>query len=114
MVRRLRVKALLLLAIFLSAGTSLPSLDALAHHGYASEEARSQSHIEPAGGCVAHSGHCTLGRAAPGSNAGLCQAREHRIHAPTAASEQPLQSHPRPSNTDVGIPQSRAPPALLA
>jgi hypothetical protein len=64
-----RAKAFLMLAVFLSAGTSLPGLDALLFHHGATELDRSQSHIEPAGGCLSHSDHCTLGRGASGSGA---------------------------------------------
>ena len=65
----LRAKALLLLAVFLSAGTSLPSLDALVYHHGTTQLERSQPHFEPAGGCLSHSDHCSLGRSASGSGA---------------------------------------------
>ncbi|HEX2250531.1 MAG TPA: hypothetical protein VHH32_09270 [Gemmatimonadales bacterium] len=66
--RSLQIRAVLLLAVFLSAGTSLPSLDAVLHHG-GTAEAGSQSHVEVAGECVDHAGHCELGRTPTGSNA---------------------------------------------
>ena len=106
-----QVKAFLLLAVFLSAGTSLPSLDAvLYHHG--AELDRSQSHIEPAGGCLEHSGHCVLGRTATGSGADV---------TPTPVVKVQLASRPaRPvtaqsffSAATPGKPNSRAPPVLL-
>lgn len=62
------VRGVFLLAVFLSAGTSLPSLDAVLHHS-GSVELGSGSHVEVAGGCVDHAGHCELGRTPPGSNA---------------------------------------------
>lgn len=62
------VRALLLLVVFLSAGTSLPGFDALYHHS-GSADLGSPSHVEVAGGCVDHAGHCSLGRTASGSNA---------------------------------------------
>src|SRR5918999_4707286 len=66
--RSLQIRAVFLLAVFLSAGTSLPSLDAVLHHSW-SAELESRSHVEVAGGCVDHAGHCELGRTPPGSNA---------------------------------------------
>src|SRR5918999_4833757 len=63
-----RVRALLLLVAFLSSGTTLPSLDAVLHHSGIAE-LESRSHVEVAGGCVDHAGHCELGRTPPGSNA---------------------------------------------
>src|SRR6476660_3395414 len=55
-----RVRAWLLLALFLGAGTSLPSADALLHHLHPDPFA-GRVHVEPTGGCAAHSDHCTLG-----------------------------------------------------
>jgi hypothetical protein len=108
-----RTTAFLLLAVFLSAGTSLPGLDAMVYHG-AAEVERSQSHIEPAGGCLDHSQHCALGRTASGSGAAAVAAGE--IHA-----DQGQRSVlPRPlaqllfAIDRTGISQSRAPPADLA
>ena len=114
MLARLQAKASLLLAIFLSAGTTLPSLDALAYHGAAPEETRSGSHIESAGGCVSHSGHCALGRSAPGSGAGLLENPERRLDTTTSAPQVPPQSLTRLGNAPLGVPQPRAPPVLFA
>lgn len=63
-----RVRAWLLLALFLSAGTSLPSLDALLFHLHP-DPVSGRVHVEPAGGCTGHADHCTLGRTPPGSRA---------------------------------------------
>jgi hypothetical protein len=63
-----RLRAWFLLALFLSAGTSLPSLDAVFFHLHPDPTA-GRVHIEPAGGCTAHAEHCTLGRTPPGSRA---------------------------------------------
>ncbi|MDQ3426482.1 MAG: hypothetical protein M3477_01500, partial [Gemmatimonadota bacterium] len=65
----MRAKALLLLAVFLGGGTSFPGLDALLHHGRDADSFGHLTHVEPAGGCPTHAGHCTLGRTAPGSGA---------------------------------------------
>jgi hypothetical protein len=109
----IRVKALLLLGVFLSAGTSLPSLDALAHHQDASESGKPRSHVEPAGGCLDHAGHCVLGRTAPGSSADV---------SPTTEATVELASRPALlvtaqslfSADPSGLPNSRAPPVFLA
>jgi hypothetical protein len=66
--RALQIKAFLLLLAFLSSGTTLPSLDAIIYHS-GSSELETRSHVEVAGGCVDHAGHCELGRTPPGSNA---------------------------------------------
>jgi hypothetical protein len=65
--RRSTARAFLLLAIFLGAGSCLPSLDALVYHSQAAE--LQQPHVEEAGQCVSHAERCTLGRTAPGSGA---------------------------------------------
>jgi hypothetical protein len=107
--RPLRAKALLLLAVFLSAGTSLPSLDALVYHG-AAEIERSQPHVEPAGGCVSHSDHCSLGRTASGSGAVATLVGVVRLE-PVSAPSQPCTPRHRPAVADrTGVPQPRAPP----
>ena len=112
--RLIQAKALLLLLVFLTAGTSLPSLDALTHHANAAEETRSQSHIEPAGGCTSHSGHCALGRSAPGSSAGPADSRELRINSAVGTPSHLPQSQAPLSSAHVGIPQSRAPPVSFS
>jgi hypothetical protein len=108
------MKAFLLLAVFLAAGTSLPSVDAVFYHIHSAETVRSQAHVEPAGGCLDHSGHCELARTASGSGAIAAPAGEIIAEAvnPPAAYE--------PSDRlcftthHSGIPQPRAPPARLA
>lgn len=112
--RLIQAKALVLLLVFLTAGTSLPSLDALTHHANAAEETRSQSHIEPAGGCTSHSGHCALGRSAPGSSAGPADSRELRINSAVGTPRHLPQSHAPLSHNHLGVPQSRAPPVQFA
>ncbi|MGZ8392063.1 MAG: hypothetical protein ACXWWK_04395 [Gemmatimonadales bacterium] len=103
------IKALLLLAVFLSAGTSLPSLDAVVYHS-AAELDRSQSHVESAGGCLSHSDDCSLGRTASGSGAvatvrGVTRLEPVLSPPPSCAQRLP------PACADRGaIPQPRAPP----
>ena len=63
-----RARAWLLLTLFLGAGTSLPSPDALLFH-WRVDPLAGRIHVEPAGGCTAHGDHCTLGRTPPGSRA---------------------------------------------
>jgi hypothetical protein len=112
--RLIQIKALLLLAVFLSAGTSLPSLDSLLFHQAAGEPQRSQTHVEPAGGCLDHAAHCGLARTASGSGA---------ISAPsgeitTEGVLKPAAHEPSDrlcfTTHHTGIPQPRAPPARLA
>jgi hypothetical protein len=110
---RLRVRASVLLAVFLSAGTSLPSVDGLLFHQDGSEPGRAQTHVEPAGGCLDHANHCVLGRTATGSGADV-----------TPLTEVPVELASRPalsvaaqsllSADATGLPNSRAPPVLLA
>jgi hypothetical protein len=64
----LRARAWLLLTLFLGAGTSLPSPDALLFH-WRVDPSAGRIHVEPAGGCTAHGDHCTLSRTPPGSRA---------------------------------------------
>lgn len=64
-----QARAVLLLATFLLAGSSLPSLDALLYHTQATRFQDWQIHLEAAGDCPSHTEHCTLGRTAPGSGA---------------------------------------------
>ena len=108
--RFFRVKAFLLLAIFLAAGTSLPSLDALAYHGESEETARSQTHVEPAGGCLSHIDNCTLGRGAPGSGAGLTGCCELRLVDTPVIPHHAVHVLPPLAADLFGIPQPRAPP----
>jgi hypothetical protein len=112
--RLIQAKALLLLTVFLSAGSSLPSLDALTHHANAADETRSQSHIEPAGGCASHSGHCALGRVAPNSGTGPSETRELQLdEAPRSSHHLPPLAAPL-SESQTRIPQPRAPPVQFA
>ena len=109
LLRPLRVKALHLLAVFLSAGPSLPSLDALVYHG-ATHLERSQPHVEPAGGCLSHSDHCSLGRTASGSGAVATLAGVVRLE-PVSTPTQPCTPRGWPAAADrTGVPQPRAPP----
>ncbi len=108
----LRAKAILLLAVFLSAGTSLPSLDALLYHNGGMELERSQSHIEPAGGCLSHSDHCSLGRSASGSGAVATLIGVVRLE-PVSGPTQLFAPRVQPEFADrTGVPQPRAPPVL--
>lgn len=108
--RLLRAKAFLLLAVFLAAGTSLPSLDALAYHHGATDLERSQSHVEPAGGCLSHSDHCSLGRSASGSGAVATLGNVTRLE-PVSSPSLPSVPRVQPSCADrSAIPQPRAPP----
>ncbi len=107
----LRGKAFLLLAVFLSAGTSLPSLDALEYHG-TTELDRSQSHVEPAGGCLSHTAHCGLGRSASGSGSIATLSTITRLE-PVSPSTHPFTPRVQPACADQSaIPQPRAPPFL--
>jgi len=108
---RLRpAKAFLLLAVFLSAGTSLPSLDALVYHQSATELDRSQSHVEPAGGCLSHTDHCSLGRSASGSGAVATLGGVTRLE-PLSSPARLCARRLHPACADRGaIPQPRAPP----
>ncbi len=105
-----QAKAFLLLAVFLLAGTSLPSLDALLYHHNGMELDRSQSHVEPAGGCLSHSDHCTLGRSPSGSGAAATLNSVTRLE-PVSNAPRPCARRDQPTRTDrSAIPQPRAPP----
>ena len=108
-----RVRAFLLLAVFLSAGTSLPSLDALVFHRDAEGAGRAQTHIEPTGGCLDHAGHCVLGRTASGSGARVTQSIETPVE-PESRPDHPLTASSLLSLAPSGTLNSRAPPVLLA
>jgi len=107
-----RVRAWLLLALFLGAGTSLPSADALLDHLHPDPSA-GRVHVEPAGGCLAHSDHCTLGRTPPGSRAVASIAFVVRV------GQDDLAGTALPKSADIRdagpalLPPSRAPPAPL-
>jgi hypothetical protein len=110
--RRIRLKASLLLAVFLSAGTTLPSLDGLLFHG-GGEPERAQTHLEPAGGCLEHAEHCVLGRTAAGAGAFVASITEVRVAPPSPPAYRP--THPILIDADdVGVPNCRAPPVSLA
>jgi len=110
--RLIQAKALLLLLTFLTAGTSLPSLDALAYHGIDKGNERSRTHIEPAGGCLSHADQCSLGRTASGSGAVAAAEAESRLFG-TASPVARHSPQVQPLCADAGaLPHSRAPPTL--
>jgi hypothetical protein len=111
--RRFQVKALLLLAVFLAAGTSLPSLDAVLYHSQGSEVQRWQSHVEDAGGCLDHSEHCVLGRTAPGSSAAAAHSGAIRTEPTRRPTPHRLPPQPQVAADRGTVPQPRAPPASL-
>jgi hypothetical protein len=110
----MRPRALLLLALFLGAGTSLPSLDAVVYHRHGPDRLAGETHWDPAGGCGGHADHCTLSRTPPGSRsihlwAVAIPLALGTLHSPTRAAASraivPLRgTHPQP----------RAPPAPAA
>ena len=112
-VRFHRAVALLLLALFLGSGTTLPSADALLYHWDRPAETQ-QSHIEPAGGCASHVEACTLGRAAPGADAILADGPAVRVEALGAAPADLLPRAVHRPLLTVALPQTRAPPVTLA
>lgn len=75
-------RALFLLLVFLGAGTTLPGPDALLHHWDRPNPAEQGVHVEPAGGCASHAGHCALGRAATGAGAAVAYGPEVRTRTP--------------------------------
>jgi hypothetical protein len=106
----MRLRAVLLLALFLGAGTSVPSLDALLYHRHA-ERFAGDAHFDPAGGCGGHADHCTLGRTPPGSRSDQPRCTEIRLpERESHALVGPLASRPvvHPRGT---LPPTRAPPA---
>ena len=109
----MRPRAFLLLALFLSAGSSLPSLDALFYHNRPGELAGSPAHIEPAGGCLNHAEHCSLGRTAPGSGAVGTAAAEPPVASLSPPVPTPLASQAERGNHRRTLAQPRAPPVAL-
>jgi hypothetical protein len=109
--RSSRLSAILLLVVFLGAGSSLPSLDALLYHEHGPDRMAGLAHVEPAGGCTSHAEHCTLGLTAPGSSAW----RAPFLPAPIRTAER---AEPTPTSERLSAhrtaprPSSRAPPAL--
>lgn len=108
----LQAKAILLLAVFLSAGSSLPGLDALVYHSGAGEVSRSQAHVEPAGGCLNHAEHCTLGRAAPGSGAARAAAGAPQVALLCTPTPRPFVTQAGSGTHRLTLAQPRAPPIL--
>ena len=110
--RLIRAKALLLLLVFLAAGTSLPSLDSLLFHGDMGASERGRIHVEPAGGCLDHAEHCVLGRTATGAGAIATPVSEITVEPGNGPALQLLPTSLCRSYTRGVIPQPRAPPAL--
>ena len=107
-----RVRSWLLLTLFLSAGTSLPSLDALLFHLHPDPTA-GRVHVEPAGGCTSHSERCTLGRTPPGSRAVAPLAIVARFARDSRRAPSPPPPAPALDARAASLPRSRAPPAPL-
>jgi len=108
-----RLRALFLALVFLGGGTSLPSFDVLLYHLHG-EPSRSTAHVEPAGGCTAHEGHCGIGCPASAAGALAAQASTPLVLAsePTSLFRSP-QSAPAPHIWRLGF-DSRAPPVSHA
>ena len=100
--------ALLLFAVFLGTGTTLPGADALLFHGDATAEHR--PHIEPAGGCTSHADDCTLGRTATGAGAELAHLASVRAEPPSPEAAPTAPEHLPIAGVPAGLSQSRAPP----
>ena len=110
----MRIRAFLLLALFLGAGTSLPSLDAMLYHRHGAERHAGDTHLDPPGGCGGHADHCTLGRTPPGSRSVQPWTVEVRITPGRA-----VPAFPAPVSHIIVLslrvfPQPRAPPAQTA
>jgi hypothetical protein len=108
-----RVRAWLLLALFLGAGTSLPSLDALLYHQHPDPMA-GRVHVEPAGGCTAHSDHCSLGRTPPGSRVVMPLVVVARLATDLRVGPDLFPPAPVLAPRTASLPHSRAPPVLVA
>jgi hypothetical protein len=111
-VRRSKLKAWLLLAVFFGAGTSLPGLDALLFHWHVADQ-HAAAHVEPAGGCSAHAEHCTLGRTPPGSRAFGVLAAALRLLPARGPDVHRLPGQFPPGTSTPSLPHSRAPPAAM-
>ncbi len=110
----MRLRALLLLALFLGAGSSLPSLDAVLYHMHGTERFAGDTHLDPAGGCGGHADHCTLGRTSPGSRSVQPWTVVVRL-APLRAQAPTRSPCPRAIVSPRGtLPRTRAPPAPAA
>lgn len=106
----MRLRAFLLLTLFLSAGTSLPGLDAVLYHWHV-DRRTDETHFDPPGGCGGHADHCTLARTPPGSTS--IQTLTVEVRLPTRYSHAPVRSLTTralvsPRGT---LPLTRAPPA---
>ena len=109
-----RLVSLLLLAVFLGAGTTVPGPDALLYHWGDAGAEQSRAHIESAGGCGSHVEHCTLGRTAAGDAASLPTGLLVRVQQDDRALDQPGLA-PAPHAADRGtLPQPRAPPVPVS
>ena len=106
--------ALLLFAVFLGAGTTLPGADALLFHSGDTGTAEHQPHIEPAGGCASHADDCTLGRTASGAGAELAHSALLRTEPVSTLPAGPVLDLPPIAAARGGIPQPRAPPVPVA
>ena len=104
-----RARAWLLLTLFLGAGTSLPSPDALLFH-WRVDPLAGRIHVEPAGGCSAHGDHCTLGRTPPGSRAVAPLAIVVRLAPEHRQSFRRLPPAPAPAARVTSSSLPRAPP----
>lgn len=107
----MRIRALLLLSLFLCAGTSLPSLDAVLYHRHGAEQFAGDTHLDPAGGCGGHADHCTLGRTPPGSRSVQPWAVDFRITHGEAVPSVPALVARAIVPSLCALPQPRAPPA---
>jgi hypothetical protein len=107
------VRAWLLLALFLCAGTSLPSLDALLYHQHADPMA-GRVHVEPAGGCTSHADHCTLRRTPPGSRAVMPLVLVARLATDLQVAPSLFPPAPGLAPHAASLPRSRAPPVPVA
>ena len=107
----MRLRALLLLALFLGAGTSLPSLDAVLYHRHGPDRLAGETHFDPAGGCGGHADHCTLGRTPPGSRSLQLWSVVIRPAAPATSVAVRTPDSPAIVPLRGTLPQTRAPPA---
>jgi hypothetical protein len=115
MIRRCtRAQAALLLAVFLAAGSSLPSVDALFFHSGADELQGSRPHVEAAGGCVNHSGSCTLGRTAPGSAAVILAKTQPQVILPSPPPPRAFVTQHQSESHPTTQARPRAPPASVS
>ncbi len=107
----MRLRAVLLLALFLGAGTSLPGLDAVLYHRHGPDRSAGATHLDPPGGCGGHADHCTLGRTPPGSRSvqpGTIEVRLSLTLSSTPARTLASWVFVPPRGT---LPLTRAPPA---